>query len=58
MTKATVKQNNHRDDNRVITKSIGVELVYLDQLRKEMDVKNTDKLQRVYFGSIVICIKK
>jgi hypothetical protein len=36
------KQKNHCDNNRVIRKSIEREYVYLNQQRKQTDVKNIE----------------
>jgi hypothetical protein len=42
-TKAKDKQKNHRDKNRVFRMSIEGEYVYLNQQRKQTDVKYIEK---------------
>jgi hypothetical protein len=43
MTKAMDKQNNHQNNNRVIRKSIKGEYLYLNQERKQIDIKSIEK---------------
>jgi hypothetical protein len=43
MTKVTDKQKNYHDNKKVIRTSIEVEYIYLDQIKKQIDIKNIAK---------------